>query len=138
MDLDRLKEVIAIFQEAKLDKLEIKEGDVEIVLEKGMKVAPVAAATQQSSFSPMKELSDINLEKTIDAPMVGSFYRASSPSAKPFVKVGDRVKKGDILCVIEAMKVMNEVKAEQEGLIKEIMVEDGESVDFGKPLFTVE
>ena len=133
MDLEKLKEVIAIFHEAKLGKLEIEENGAKICLEKGG-VAPAPSAVP-AAFAPMQELSDINLEKTIDAPMVGSFYRAPSPSAKPFVEVGDRVKKGDVLCVIEAMKVMNEVKAEQDGKITEIKVEDGESVDFGKPLF---
>lgn len=69
------------------------------------------------------------------SPMVGTFYRSPSPEAKPFVQVGDTVKKGDTLCIIEAMKLLNEIEAEEDGVIKEVLVENGQPVEFGQPLF---
>lgn len=133
MDLDILKEVLDLFKSSGVSKLQIKEGEKEILLEKSERIIP-------SSYpvSTMKELSDINLEQTIDSPMVGTFYRAISPESSPFVEVGSRVKKGQTLCVIEAMKVMNEVIAEKDCLIKEIKVKDKESAEFGQPLFIIE
>jgi acetyl-CoA carboxylase biotin carboxyl carrier protein len=134
MDIKALERVIKLFKESKLAKLSVKSGEMEISLE--------ASASKKERFIPdfrdMKELSDISLEDTVNAPMVGSFYRSPSEDSRPFVNVGDRVKKGDTLCVIEAMKVMNEIKAERDGLIKEIKVKDGESIEFGNPLFVME
>lgn len=77
-------------------------------------------------------------EKIIKSPMVGTFYIKPSPTAEPYVEIGKTVKKGDTLCIIEAMKLMNEIESEYEGKIKEILVEDGEPVEYGKPLFTIE
>ena len=133
MDIKEIAEVIELFKNSQLSKLTVKDGKKEIYLESAQGAAPFIR-----EFSGMKELSDVNLENTIDAPMVGSFYRAPSSDAKPFVEAGDLVKKGDVLCIIEAMKVMNEIKAKTDGLIKEIKVEDGAAVEFGKPLFVVE
>jgi len=134
MDLDKIKHVIALFKESGLKKMTVKEGDLEISMESEGEelISPVP------NFSGMKELSEISLENVIKAPMVGSFYRSASPDAKPFVQEGDRVKKGDTLCIIEAMKVMNEIKAERDGLIKEIRAKDGEPTQFGEPLFVIE
>ena len=73
--------------------------------------------------------------KPVTSPMVGTFYRSPSPEAKPFVQVGDTVKKGDTLCIIEAMKLLNEIEAEEDGVIKEVLVENGQPVEFGQPLF---
>lgn len=74
-------------------------------------------------------------EKTVTSPMVGTFYLKPSPNAKPYVEVGKQVKKGDVLCIIEAMKLMNEIECEEEGTVAEILVKDGETVEYGKPLF---
>lgn len=88
-----------------------------------------------------EELSEGEENKTegnyITSPMVGTFYSKSSPDAQPFVEVGDSVKKGDVLCIIEAMKLMNEIEAEQDGVIAEVLVKDGEMVDYAKPLFRI-
>lgn len=133
MDIEAIESVISLFNKSGLSKLSVKDGSLEILLE-----SKTSSINPSPLFSNMKEISDIPLEKMICAPMVGSFYRASSPSEEPFVRVGDKVKKGDVLCVIEAMKVMNEVKAKCDGLITEIKAEDGDAVDFGKPLFAME
>ncbi len=76
--------------------------------------------------------------KTIDAPMVGVFYQAASPDAEPYVKVGQSVKKGDTVCIIEAMKLMNEIQAEEDGVITEVLVKNGEIVEYGKPMFVIQ
>ncbi len=132
MDIEAIENLIQLFNKSGLSRLNVKDGSMEILLEsEGEGRSPI-------SLSGMKELSDISLEGTIDSPMVGTFYRAASPSEKPFINVGDRVKKGDVLCVIEAMKVMNEVRAECDGLITEIKIKNGDAVEFGKPLFSVE
>ncbi len=93
--------------------------------------------------TPIKEenttpLPVANNAKTVKAPMVGTFYSKSSPKAEPYVNVGSQVKKGDVLCMIEAMKLMNEIESEWDGKIKEILVKDGEMVEYGKPLFIIE
>ncbi|MCH9620858.1 MAG: Biotin carboxyl carrier protein of acetyl-CoA carboxylase [Chlamydiia bacterium] len=134
MDLKFLREVIKLFKESGLAKLSVKKGDLEISLEREGQ----STGSLMPDFSGMKELADISLEDTVNAPMVGSFYRSASPDSKPFVELGDRVKKGDTLCIIEAMKVMNEIKAERDGMVKEIKATDGESIEFGKPLFVME
>ena len=76
--------------------------------------------------------------KTIDSPMVGTFYAAPNPGAKDFVSVGDKISEGDVLCIIEAMKMMNEVKADSSGIIKQVLIENAEPVEFGQPLFVIE
>lgn len=114
--------------------MHVKEGEFELSLE-----AKGSFEKKALADSPvMKELSEISLEETIDAPMVGTFYRSASPTEKPFVEAGDRVKKGDTLCIIEAMKVMNEIKADRDLLICKVVAKDGETVEFGKTLFIVE
>ncbi len=93
--------------------------------------APVQARPAEKSEAPKKPA------KTIDAPMVGVFYKAPAPDADPYVKVGQHISKGDIICIIEAMKLMNEIKAEEDGVIADILVKDGEIVEFGKPMFAL-
>lgn len=134
MDTKVLEEVIDIFHKAKVSKLKVKHGEIEIALEKE---ATVISKNSDDETS-MKKLEDISLEHIVSSPMVGCFYRANSPTEDPFVTVGDMVKTGDTLCIIEAMKVMIEVKAEVCGKIKEIKVQDGQMVDFGKPLFVMD
>lgn len=93
----------------------------------GVAPAPVPAATQP-----------VEKRLTIDSPLVGTVYRASSPEAPPFVKIGDKVTPDTVVCIVEAMKVMNEIKAEKSGVIKDILVENGSAVEFGQPLFVIE
>ena len=84
-----------------------------------------------------KEKNNLNSGNIITSPMVGTFYLKPSPNAEPYVKVGQRVKKGDVLCIIEAMKLMNEIESEYDGVVEEILVKDSESVEYGKPLFRI-
>ena len=93
-----------------------------------------ATTTTQTDPEPQPKTAD----KTIDAPMVGVFYQAPSPDAEPFVKVGQSVKKGDTVCIIEAMKLMNEIQAEQDGVITEVLAKNGDIIEFGQPLFAIE
>ena len=93
-----------------------------------------ATTTTQTAPAPQPKTAD----KTIDAPMVGVFYQAPSPDAEPFVKFGQSVKKGDTVCIIEAMKLMNEIQAEQDGVITEVLAKNGDIIEFGQPLFAIE
>jgi acetyl-CoA carboxylase biotin carboxyl carrier protein len=123
--------------------LEVKEGDSKVHLEKpgnitvnNTGVAPVvapAAAPVAPAVAPAAETG-----KTINAPIVGVFYAAPSPDAEPYVSVGKRVKKGDVVCIIEAMKCMNEIQAETDGVIAEVLAVNGELVEYDQPLFRVE
>ena len=102
--------------------------------------APVVetAPVQQSAPAPAPATAPQPTGKTIKAPMVGVFYKAASPEAEPYVTVGKTVKKGDTVCIIEAMKLMNEIQAEEDGTIKEILVKDGDIIEYGQPLFVIE
>ncbi len=151
MEIAEIKELIAAFKDAGMTDLEIKDGDFKLKLGKEINqivapaapvaaVAPtvVAAAPATTPVAPAAETAaKAPAGKTIKAPIVGTFYAASSPDAAPFVEVGTRVKKGDVVCVIEAMKLMNEVEAEEDGEIVEILVSNEEMVEFGQPLFTI-
>lgn len=136
-----LSQIVAIFNKEKLTRITVRDGEKEVTLEKEHPpVAPVYQAHGEyyEEETPMTEIGDLLLENVIKAPMVGILYRAPSPEAEPYVEEGDLVKRGDVLGIIEAMKVMNEVKAERDGTVKEIKVEDGQAVEFGMPLFVIE
>lgn len=100
--------------------------------------APVAETTPVQQSAPTQVSASKPSGKTIKAPMVGVFYKAASPEAEPYVTVGKTVKKGDTVCIIEAMKLMNEIQAEEDGTIKEILVKDGDIIEYGQPLFVIE
>ncbi|MDD3296644.1 MAG: acetyl-CoA carboxylase biotin carboxyl carrier protein [Candidatus Omnitrophica bacterium] len=134
MEPDKLKKFIKFMEENNLSELEIEEEGKRIRLKKNTsEIIPVTAAPQ----SPPKEEKQ---EKTIEikSPMVGTFYRAPSPGAKPYVEIGQIIKSGDVVCIVEAMKLMNEIKAEFTGRIVKIPVENGEPVEFGQSLFIIE
>lgn len=133
MDIESIKKLLTVFKESGLSELSVKEGGLEVTMK-----AEGTPKKVFTDFSEMKEIADIDLGHVVESPMVGSFYRGVSPDADPFVEAGDRVKKGDTLCIIEAMKVMNEIKAERDGLIKEIKVKDGDPIEFGAALFVME
>ena len=103
------------------------------VEETGLQSAPAAAPAPAAAEAAPQPA--VPAGKPVTSPMVGTFYRSPSPEAKPFVQVGDTVKKGDTLCIIEAMKLLNEIEAEEDGVIKEVLVENGQPVEFGQPLF---
>lgn len=148
MDKKKLREIIAVFKESGLAKMEISEttGEENYSIRLENATAPMMPAAVQyvqtlPESKPQEEetsqIKDYNKYRDIKSPMVGIFYAAPSPDAEPFVKVGSKVKKGDTLCIIEAMKLMNDVVAEEDGEIVEICAENGALVEFGQILFKI-
>lgn len=152
MDLRKLKTLIDLVQNSGISELEISEGEEKIRIAKHFAApapttvmmgapAPVAAlagAAAPAGAAPATEAAAVEAAgKTIKAPMVGTFYRCGSPGAPSFVEVGQSFKEGDTLCIIEAMKLMNEIEAETSGTIKAILVENGQPVEYGQPLFLI-
>lgn len=150
MDLRKLKTLIDLVSESGVAELEITEGEdhVRIVNRQAataaavptVVAAPVAAAPAPVT-APVAAAEPAAAPKiegtTINSPMVGTFYRSPSPGAKPYVDIGQKVKAGDTVCIIEAMKLLNEIEAETDGVIQEILVENGAPVEFGQPLFVI-
>jgi len=140
VDLDKLKELIKFMDENELCELEIEEEGKRVKLKKISREQPPIVSSL--SESGVKQISPEKLEEgealiEIKAPMVGTFYRAPAPGAKPFVDIGDEIQPGDVVCIIEAMKLMNEIKAEIGGKVVKVLVENGAPVEFGEPLFLV-
>jgi acetyl-CoA carboxylase biotin carboxyl carrier protein len=144
MDLKKVKELIDIMKENDLVELEVVDGDSKVHLKGPQSAAPVMtsvpmpaapAAPAASAPAPAEAVDDglVNIE----SPIVGTFYQASSPDSDPYVKVGDAVEADDVVCIIEAMKVMNEIKAETVGVIAEVCCKDGEAIEFGQVLYKV-
>lgn len=152
---EKINRAVELFQSLGLSEITLKDGDFAIELKRSSSVAPVAAAPITSApaveapatpvvapqpvvTAPVSAPAPVATNGSqVKAPMLGVFYAASSPDAEPFVKVGDRVKKGDILCIIEAMKMMNEITAEEDGTVAEIKAENGKIVEFGQVLFVL-
>ena len=146
MDLRKLKTLIDLVSESNVSELEITEaeGKVRIVKSGGQvlqQVVPApAAAAQAPAAAPVAEL-PAPVEPSghvVKSPMVGTFYRASSPGAKSFVEIGSVVKEGETICIIEAMKILNEIEADKSGTISRILGENGQAVEYGQPLFIIE
>ena len=145
MDLRKLKKLIDLVEESGIAEIEVTEGEEKVRITRATAApapvyaapshvaAPAAAAAPAPAAPAARDLS--NAQKS---PMVGTFYRAPGPNAAAFVEVGQQVKAGDTLCIIEAMKLMNEIEAEKSGTVKEILVENGTPVEFGEPLFIIE
>jgi acetyl-CoA carboxylase biotin carboxyl carrier protein len=153
MDLRKLKKLIDLVQESGIAELEITEGEEKVKIVKGGVVAvsqaplaappPAAPAPESRSAAPAAaapppaEPAAGQEGHVLKAPMVGTFYRSSSPDAKPFVEVGQPIKEGQTICIIEAMKLMNEIEADASGVVKAILVENGQPVEYGQPLFII-
>ena len=147
MDIKWIEELARVLRENDLTALEVQEDGKSVKLErKGQNssaadcsAAPIPAGKEAAPFGTAGEESAVQAAKgtLVISPTVGVFYAAASPDSKPFVEVGDRVKKGDTLCIIEAMKLMNEIPAETDGIVEEICVENGQVVEFGQPLFRI-
>ena len=147
MDLRKLKTLIDLVQNSGISELEISEGEEKIRIAKHLTAAPATTLVSMPAAAPVAvapaptsgaEVAPAKAEgHVMKAPMVGTFYRSSSPDASPFVEVGQTVKEGDTLCVIEAMKLMNEIEADISGVIKAIQVENGQAVEFGQPMFVI-
>ena len=150
MDIDRIKTVIDLMREHELNEFAIEEPDFKLTLKRGGALpammmaapqmtapAPAPASAPAAAAAAPAPAADDHLTP-IPSPLVGTFYRAGSPDADPFVQVGSRVNKDSVVCIIEAMKVMNEIKAETSGVIKKILVENATAVQFGQPMFLIE
>ena len=153
MDLRKLKTLIDLVSDSNVSELEITEAEGKVRIVKGpvggqvahyapppMPVvampAPVAAAPAPAAAeAPAAPASN---EHIVKSPMVGTFYRAASPGAKPFVEVGDSIKTGETVCIVEAMKILNEIEADKSGTILKILCENGQAVEYGQPLFVIE
>ncbi|HEY8249314.1 MAG TPA: acetyl-CoA carboxylase biotin carboxyl carrier protein [Burkholderiales bacterium] len=146
MDLRKLKKLIDLVEESGIAELEITEGEEKVKIVKGGVVtvaaaqpvalaAAPAAAVAVPAAGPATEPEPGQEGHVVKAPMVGTFYRSPSPDAKVFVEVGQAVKEGDTICIIEAMKLMNEIEADASGVVKAILVENGQPVEYGQPLF---
>ena len=149
MDLDRIKDLIEILEDTEVSELSIEEDGDKINIKRGyghnvVKEQPVVHKKLESTVNNNGEITDTNDEEKnkdreeIVAPMVGTFYKAPSPDADPFVEVGDTISKGDVVCIIEAMKLMNEIEADTDCKIVDILVEDGEAIEYGQALFEIE
>ncbi len=157
MDLRKLKTLIDLVSESNVSELEITEAEGKVRIVKGpvgspvavaapvMVAAPVAAATVSAAVSaPAADPAPAALEPSaptghvVKSPMVGTFYTASSPDAKPFVQVGSVVKQGETICIIEAMKILNEIEADKSGTVTRILVDNGQAVEYGQPMFMIE
>ena len=146
MDLRKLKKLIDLVQESGISELEVTEGEekVKIVKSGGAAIAyaaPAPAPAQAAPSAPAPAAAAAPAEipgHLVKSPMVGTFYRSPSPGAKPFVEVGDTVKSGDTICIIEAMKLLNEIECDKDGVIKAILVENGQPVEYGEPLVVID
>jgi acetyl-CoA carboxylase biotin carboxyl carrier protein len=151
MDLRKLKTLIDLVAESGIAELEITEGEGKVRIVKfSQAVQPVAYAPAPQQYAPAPAGAEAAaaaapvvpvpaaiVGHTVKAPMVGTFYRAPNPNSPSFVEVGQTVKEGEPLCIIEAMKLLNEIEADKSGVIKEILVQNGEPVEYGQPLFVI-
>ena len=144
MNLKEIKEMINLMNENELVELELERDGLKVRLKKDsgqiqqiITTSQAPAAAAEAAKEKKSVLEERRLTE-IESPMVGTFYRASSPESAPFVDIGSEVQPGEVICIIEAMKLMNEIKAEVKGRIKEILIENGSPVEFGQALFRIE
>jgi acetyl-CoA carboxylase biotin carboxyl carrier protein len=151
MDLRKLKTLIDLVSDSNVSELEITEAEGKVRIVKGGAAQHVAtpavampaagAAATASALAPAAGAAAAPAAPaghTVKSPMVGTFYRAASPGAKSFIEIGSQVKEGDTICIIEAMKILNEIEADKSGTITQILVENGQAVEYGQPLFVIE
>ena len=153
MDLRKIKKLMELLEESGIAEIEVKEGEESIKLSRNItsSAAPLQQMVQQPMMAPQQQATQTSSQvenkkddtsnqnrNTVNSPMVGTFYASASPESKPFVTVGQSVKKGDTLCILEAMKMMNQVQAESDGKILEILIDNAEPVEFDQPLFVIE
>lgn len=151
MDLRKLKTLIDLVSESNVSELEITEAEGKVRIVKSapmsaaapitytMAPAPVAPAVVPAvEAAPAAAAPAEPVGHTVKSPMVGTFYRASSPGAKPFVEIGDTIKEGETICIVEAMKILNEIEADKSGTVSKILVDNGQAVEYGQPLYVIE
>ena len=147
MDLRKLKTLIDLVSDSNVSELEITEAEGKVRIVKSMGVAapmvmqqaaPVAMVAAPVAAAAPTEVPAAPTGHPVKSPMVGTFYRSSSPGAAPFIQIGSVVKEGDTLCIIEAMKILNEIESDKAGTVTQILCENGQAVEYGQPLFIVE
>ncbi len=149
MDLRKLKTLIDLVSESNVSELEITEAEGKVRIVKGggalmqavaapMVMAAPAVAAPAAVAQPVVAAEPVATGHVVKSPMVGTFYRAASPGAKAFVEIGSQVKEGETICIIEAMKILNEIEADKSGTVTQILGENGQAVEYGQPLFMIE
>ena len=145
MDIRKIKTLIEMLEESNLNEIEVSQGDESVRISKGKDPLDYIENNQINTSISSQEKVSKNEDDTrkfvgnqVKAPLVGTFYRKPSPDSDPFVKVGDIVKKGQVLCIIEAMKMMNEIKSEFDGEVSSIEIEDGQPVEFGQTIIVIQ
>ena len=155
MDMRKLKTLVDLVSESNISELEITEAEGKVRIVKAgygvpttmmmpaaapmmMQAAPAQAAAPSADAAPAAEAAPAQTGHVVKSPMVGTFYRSASPGAKPFAEVGSAIKEGDPICIVEAMKIMNEIECDMTGTVTKILVENGQAVEFGQPLFIIE
>ncbi|PZO13587.1 MAG: acetyl-CoA carboxylase biotin carboxyl carrier protein [Burkholderiales bacterium] len=153
MDLRKLKTLIDLVSESNVSELEITEAEGKVRIVKSAPVAnaspvtysmapaPVGPLVPSVEIAPAPVVAAAPAEPvghTVKSPMVGTFYRAASPGAKPFVEIGDTIKEGETICIVEAMKILNEIEADKSGTVTKILVDNGQAVEYGQPLYVIE
>jgi acetyl-CoA carboxylase biotin carboxyl carrier protein len=150
MDIRKVKKLIELLEESGIAEIEIREGEESVRISRySANAAPMVMQApmpmpMQMAAAPAAAVAAVAAEPkrpaghTVDSPMVGTFYRAPNPGAKPFTEVGQRVNVGDTLCIIEAMKMLNQIESDKAGVVVDILVENGQPVEFGQPLFVIE
>ena len=151
MDIRKVKKLMELLEESGMAEIEIKEGEESVKISRHG-ASPAPSLTPVQSFVPQQPVStpapvatspvvtaeNQTSDQSIVSPMVGTFYSAPSPTAKPFVTIGQKINQGDTVGIIEAMKIMNQIEADQSGTVTEILIKDGEAVEFGQPLIVIE
>ncbi|MDH5711364.1 MAG: acetyl-CoA carboxylase biotin carboxyl carrier protein [Gammaproteobacteria bacterium] len=150
MDIRKVKKLIELLEESGIAEIEINEGEESVRISRYSSHAPVAAPMQyapapvaaapvaEATSAPTPAADSTPSGHAVKSPMVGTFYAAASPGAKNFVNIGDSVAEGDTICIIEAMKILNQIEADKSGVVKAILVENGQPVEFGQPLVIIE
>jgi acetyl-CoA carboxylase biotin carboxyl carrier protein len=153
MELDELKKLLDILKDTDITDIQIEKEGVKVRVKRekfftsldmapGLASAPSVRSLASAASAPQQEVPGVDEDSqrlvTVTAPLVGTFYRAASPEADSYVEPGDRVKKGQVLCIVEAMKLMNEIESDIEGTVVRILVENAQSVEYGEPLFLIE
>lgn len=145
MDIRKIKKLIEIIEESGIAELEIKEGEESIRINRysghpapSAYAHPPVAAIQSPAVAPAPVVEEKISGHIVKSPMVGTFYRSASPGTKSFVEIGQSVLAGDTLCIIEAMKILNQIEADKSGIVTQILVENAEPVEYGQPLFIIE
>ncbi len=142
MELEDLKELIELLKETDITELQMEKDGSKVKIKREKILTPIGMPVQKSSVYDEKIVAETEDDTqrlvTVTSPIVGTFYRAPSPEAQPFVEVGQKVNKGTVLCIVEAMKLMNEIESDTDGIIVKVLVENSQPVEYGEPLFLIE